>query len=319
MRQEVFERSRDERWKRVESLLGGLERGLCAEAHEFPSLYRALCQDLALARERGFSASLVERLNGLALRGHEQLYGAQKDRIRPLLAAFWASVPRSVRAHRAALAFATAIFVAITAASAWHGYHDEGFVYSVFESERVAQFEAMYSDDPELAESLRQADERAFMFGFYIYHNISIDFSTFALGLLLGIGSMFVLTVNAVSMGTLAGHLFQKGSGDRLASFVVGHGAFELPALFISAAAGFVLGMAWVAPGRRSRLAALRHAAQSAQPLVGMAAIMGVVAAALEAFWSPLELASSIKYAVGALLWALVLSGFAALGRTRAD
>ena len=319
MRQEVFERTRTERWKRVESLLVGLERGMCGEADEFPSLYRALCQDLALARERGFSGSLVQRLNGLALRGHEQLYGAEKSRMGPLLTALLASVPRAVRAHRAALAFSAAIFFVLTAASAWHGYRDESFVYSVFDSGDVAAFEAMYSGDEEMLSQLGKTDERALMFGFYIYHNISIDFTTFALGLLLGIGSMFVLAMNAVYFGTLAGHLFQKGSGDRLASFVVGHGAFELPALFVCAAAGFALGLAWIAPGRRSRLAALRHAARSAQPLVGLAALMGVIAAALEAFWSPLDLASSIKYAVGAALWALVLGGFVVLGQTRAD
>lgn len=319
MRQEVFERSRTERWTHIERLLRGLESETCADAHEFPSLYRGLCQDLALARERGFSGSLVERLNGLALRGHEQLYGAEKSRIGPLLAALLSSVPRAVRAHRAALAFSTAIFVALTAASAWHGYRDESFVYSVFDSSEVARFEAMYSGDPEIAEELKKTEGRAQMFGFYIYHNISIDFSTFALGLLLGIGSMFVLGLNAIYIGTLAGHLFQKGSGDRLASFVIGHGAFELPALFVSAAAGFALGLAWIAPGQRSRLASLREAARSAQPLVGLACAMGVIAAALEAFWSPLDLASSVKYAVGAALWALVLGGFLVLGQKRAD
>ena len=319
MRQEVFERSRAERWKRIDSLLGGLERGLCTEAHEFPSLYRALCQDLALARERGFSASLIERLNGLALRGHEQLYGAEKGRIRPLLGALLASVPRAVRAHRAALIFANLVFFGLTAAATWHAYHDESFVYSILDSDSVASIESMYSGRAELAEKAGGPDDRALMFGFYIWNNISIDFSAFGLGLLLGIGSMWVLAFNALNIGVVIGHLFRVGSGDRIASFIVGHGAFELPALTVSAAAGFALGMAWVAPGRRSRLASLRHAARSAQPLIGLAAVMGVIAAALEAFWSPLELTSSAKYAVGAALWAFVLASFVVLGRARAD
>ncbi len=317
MRQEVFERSRSERWKRIEALLAGLERDLCADAHEFPSLYRALCQDLALARERGFSASLIQRLNGLALRGHEQLYGVEKSRIRPLLAALLSSVPRAVRAHRTALVFAHAIFFALMAAATWHAYHDESFVYSILDSADVASVESMYSEDSRTVGG--DTDDRALMFGFYIWNNISIDFTTFGLGLFLGIGSMWMLAFNAANIGVVLGHLFRVGSGDRIASFVVGHGAFELPALCVCAAAGFALGRAWNAPGRRSRLASLRHAALSAQPLVGLAAGMGVIAAALEAFWSPLDLASSVKYAVGAALWALVLAGFVVLGRARAD
>jgi uncharacterized membrane protein SpoIIM required for sporulation len=318
MRQEVFERSRVERWKRIETLLARLEQGMSAQADAFPPLYRELCQDLALARERGFSGSLVERLNRLALRGHEQLYGAERDGVRPLLVALVASVPRAVRAHRAMLAIATLVFTLATGVSAWHGYRDRSFVYSIMDPSRVEGFEAMYGDD-EIAELGRETDARAMMFGFYIFNNISIDFSTFALGLFLGIGSMFVLVFNAVHFGTIAGHLAQHGSGHALASFVIGHGAFELPALFVSAAAGFALGLAWVAPGRRSRVAALRHAARSAQPLVGLAGVMGVIAAALEAFWSPLDLPVSVKYTVGATLWALVLGGFVVLGQKRAD
>ena len=319
MRQEVFEHSRAQRWKRTETLLDGLEQGLGAEAAAFPSLYRTLCQDLALARERGFSGSLVERLNALALRGHEQLYGAERARIGPLLAALLASMPQAVRAHRGLLACAALVFTLGTAASAWHAYRDESFVYSVFDSEEVQNFEAMYGDDPEVADLVRETDTRAFMFGVYIQNNISIDFFTFALGLLLGVGSMFVLSANAVYIGAVAGHLFQRGSGHALGSFVVGHGAFELPALVVSAAAGFALGLAWIAPGQRGRLAALRHAARSAQPLIGLAASMTLIAAALEAFWSPLALAASLKYAVGAALWVFVLGGFFVLGQSRAD
>jgi uncharacterized membrane protein SpoIIM required for sporulation len=319
MRQEVFERSRAESWKRIESALLGLERGLSAEADAFPSLYRALCQDLALARERGFSASLVEKLNGLALRGHEQLYGAERERIGPLLRSLFARVPRSVAAHRRALWFATLVFTVGSAVSAWHSYRDEKFVYSVYDAHEVAAFESMYSGAPEIVEDLQDSDSRTYMFGFYIYNNISIDFTTFGLGLLFGVGSMFILAANAVYLGTVAGHLFHKGFGNNLASFVVGHGAFELPALWVSAAAGFALGLAWIAPGRRSRLASLRAAAHSAQPLVGLAGVMGVIAAALEAFWSPLAIGAAIKYTVGAALWTLVLVGFLVLGQRRAD
>ena len=304
------------RWAQTESLLAALEEGQAAEADGFPSLYRALCQDLALARERGFSALLVERLNGLALRGHEQLYGAERQRIRPLVAATLASVPVSVRAHRWMLLFVTLVFLCTTGASAWHSYHDRSFVDSILDQASVAQYESMYGPERERG---RNADDGTLMFGFYIYNNISIDFRAFGMGILLGVGSLFFVAFNGVHFGTIAGHLFERGYGEALGSFVVGHGAFEIPALLISGAAGTALGLSWIAPGGRSRLSALRQTAESTLPMVGAAAVMGVIAAGLEAFWSPLDLPVNVKYAAGAVLWALVIGGFILLGRARAD
>ena len=43
---------------------------------EVPARYRELCQHLALARDRQYSAELIERLSRLALAGHQRLYGA---------------------------------------------------------------------------------------------------------------------------------------------------------------------------------------------------------------------------------------------------
>ena len=47
------------------------------------------------------------------------------------------------------------------------------------------------------------------------------------------------------------------------------------------------LGLAVLAPGARSRIAALRAAALSSLPIIAGAALMLVLAAAIEAFWSP--------------------------------
>ena len=41
---------------------------------EVPARYRRLCQQLALARRRGYSTPLLERLQGLMQRGHAVLY-----------------------------------------------------------------------------------------------------------------------------------------------------------------------------------------------------------------------------------------------------
>ena len=62
MKQDAFERAREARWREFEATLDALDAGESGGG-EFPAAYRRLCVDLALARSRGFGASLVERLN----------------------------------------------------------------------------------------------------------------------------------------------------------------------------------------------------------------------------------------------------------------
>jgi hypothetical protein len=70
---------------------------------------------------------------------------------------------------------------------------------------------------------------------------------------------------------------------------------------------------------RRRRGVALKHAAQETVGIIGGAAVMLLIAAAIEAFWSPLKLAPMVKYGVGISLIVIVMAYFLFAGRTHAD
>jgi uncharacterized membrane protein SpoIIM required for sporulation len=192
-------------------------------------------------------------------------------------------------------------------------------VYSFLDSEAIAQLEAMYDPASDTFGVARDAQDDVARFGFYIWNNVSIAFRTFAAGLLFGVGTLFIVGFNAIYMGLVFGHLTHVGSGEPLRSFVIGHGAFELTAILLCGVAGMRLGLALLSPGPRSRARALRESAHAALPLVYGSGGMLVVAAAIEAFWSPLPLPATIKYWVGALLWTLVIGYLLSAGRVRAD
>ena len=90
-------------------------------------------------------------------------------------------------------------------------------------------------------------------------------------------------------------------------------------AIVISGAAGLKLGAALLSPGRRSRRLALVENAKVALKLMLGAALMFVAAAIVEAFFSPLNLPDPRpKYAVGIILWVLLLAYFWRAGGPRA-
>ena len=326
MKQELFEEKYRGGWQEFESWLDRLDAGRSSEASvprpafdaaELPARYRRLCQHLALARDRAYSADLVERLNALVLRGHHLLYGASGERKARLLAFVYGGFPRMVRAEARLVGLAAALFLGPLLLLLVMLQSHPDFVYYLINADAVAGMEKMYSPGSARL-GAREADTDVGMFGFYIWNNVKIGFQTFATGLVFGIGTVAFLLFNGVYIGAIAGHLTQIGYGEPFYSFVSGHSAFELTAIVLSGAAGLKLGGALLAPGQLTRSAALTAAARAAAPLAYGAGLMFVAAAFVEAFWSPHRLvAPEAKYAIGIALWVAVLAYFAVLGRQR--
>ena len=70
-------------------------------------------------------------------------------------------------------------------------------------------------------------------------------------------------------------------------------------------------------PGQRTRIEALRVRGLQAVQIASGAAAMLVVAALIEAFWSPAPIPALVKYIVGACLWVLVAVYLTFAGKER--
>jgi uncharacterized membrane protein SpoIIM required for sporulation len=174
--------------------------------------------------------------------------------------------------------------------------------------------------DPQSSHFLKPRDVTgdADMFGFYIYNNISIAFRTFAGGMLGGVGSLLFLAYNAIALGVSAGHIINLGFGSTFFPFIIGHSSFELTAIILSAQAGLLLGYRFFVPQGLSRGASLRRAGRESLPIVSGAALLLVIAATIEAFWSSRHLmGANIRYMAGALGWTLLILYFALAGRAK--
>ncbi|WP_339079915.1 stage II sporulation protein M [Pseudomonas sp. TMP9] len=320
MKQSLFERQHKTDWQAFSAQIEALERGKAdsQQCKHFDSAYRRLCQHLALAQSRGYSSLLVEQLQLLAMRGHQQFYRHRSPLGGQLLGFILAGFPRLVRAEWRFVAAAGLLFFGSLLLMGTLVFHFPDLVYGVMGPDQVAEMEKMYDPDARRIGrfSERDSGDDWMMFGYYIMNNIGIAFQTFASGLLFGLGSLFFLLFNGLMIGAVAGHLTQIGYGETFWSFVVGHGAFELTAIALAGAAGLKLGWALLVPGRLPRGEALRVAAATSVRLVGGVIVFLLLAAFIEAYWSSMSLASHhVKYAVGAALWLLVMAYLLLAGR----
>ncbi|MBK1719604.1 stage II sporulation protein M [Thiocystis violacea] len=324
MRQERFEAEQAPPWDEYQRLLARLEgrpsaRGAPSgmDLGGFPRLYRQLCADYALARGRGYSPGLIADLHDLVRRGHRRLYQRRSRPFASALVFATDTFPRTLRRHARLFWMGLGLLFLPMIAMGLAVHADPEIIYSLIDSAQVAELESQYDPAGRKPgrETDRQADTDFAMFGFYIMNNIGIGFRGFAGGLLFGLGSALILVFNGLSIGAVAGHLTRLDHGGTFWPFVSGHGPYELTAIAISGAAGLLLGQALLAPGNRTRLAALRLNARDAVILVGGAAGMLVLAAVVEAFWSAGPAPAAIKYGVGAVGWVLVALYLGLAGR----
>lgn len=328
MRQEQFVARYQHEWHQFEQWLqqrGASARQARKHVHadlpgdeSIPQRYRRLCQQLALARRRGYSPQLVERLQQLMQRGHNLLYRTPPPRWRRAAEFLFADFPQLVRSQAGSMWAAAALFVVpLVGIFVLLQYRPE-LIHALLDSRQIAQMERMY--DPAADRLGRDSGTDWAMFGHYIMNNISIGLRTFASGLLAGVGTVLVLLFNGVTIGAVAGHLQQIGSGDPFWRFVVGHAPFELTAIVIAGGAGLQLGLKLLAPGRRRRIDALVEGGVIGARLCLGVAFMLLAAAFIEAFWSSsASLPAWVKFSVSGMLWALVIGWLWRGGRGGGD
>lgn len=316
MRQQRFELEHGPLWDALEKWMNG-EPTLGAE--DVPAAYRRLCHHVALAKERGYSVVLSERLQRLALALHQKLYTEREGGF-----GLWRFVardfPRLVRREWRLTLLSLVLLFGSWAAAFLVVRRQPDLVYLVLSPAQAAQYAQMY--DPAAREVLGQTGPMrdVAMFGFYIFNNIGIDFRIFASGLVAGVFPIFALLFNGVHGGVVMGHLTNLGYVSTFYGFVSGHSSFELIGAAISGAAGLRLGLALIHPGRRSRLAALKEAGKQGARLVMGAALLTFIAAGFEGFWSANQLVPwKAKVVVGLVFWFLLAVYFLLAGRQGED
>lgn len=283
---------------------------------DLPHAFRCLCHDLALSRDRQYSSVVQDRLRVLVLAVHQRIYGARKKEGLSVFKFALHGFPSLVRRERRAVTVSALLFTLPLAIMliALQIYPDG--VYLLIPPEHISNFEDMYSPTAGRLGQARAVSGEWEMWGYYIFNNIGLDFQCFAGGLAFGLGAIFFLIYNGLFIGTVAGHLTQIGYIQTFWSFVAGHSAFELTGAVLSGAAGLKLGHALIAPGLRTRRAALKENAAVAVKLLMGAATLTFLAAFIEAFWSAESaFPATLKYGIGIGLWAVTLAYLTFAGR----
>jgi uncharacterized membrane protein SpoIIM required for sporulation/uncharacterized RDD family membrane protein YckC len=265
----------------------GLDSFAAAELPDFAARYREVAADLARARTYRAEPPVLARLERLVAAGHNALYRDERRSVHRVWQFIVEECPAGIiEARRSvALGFLTFLLPGIAGFLLLRerpALADEILPQVVLEraeagSERQragrGYYEAKEGDRPMMASSI-------------MTNNINVAFNCFASGIFAGVGSLVLLGYNGLAMGAISGHFANRGLLGYLWTFVVGHGVLELFAIWVSGAAGFLLGRALIAPGELTRGEALVLAGRLAVRMVGAVILLLIVAGLIEGFVS---------------------------------
>lgn len=289
-------------WQRLEELLQLLDRMTLRRLHreevkELGRIYRRTASDLAIARAESRDPRLVNYLNSLVIRAHGRIYRADAQGGRRIRDFFARDFPVTFRRTWRYTATAFGVFLLFSLIAFFGTRHDPDF--SEFAGISPFFREMVINNRTRWWESLNDANQIGSSQIFT--NNIKVTFYAFALGAIVGLGTLYVLAVNGAMFGAILALTYRAGFGNDLLSFVVGHGVIELSCIFIASGAGLLIGTALVMPGDLSRGDALKSRGMEAVRLIVGCVPLLVVAGIIEGFISPAPINPAIKFGIGAI------------------
>lgn len=253
------------------------------EVIEFFRLYKRVSGDLAFVRTKSTNVQLAQFLNDLCAKAYAALYRARPKGFLAALGEAVAAAAQTVRRRKAAVLCSLIVFVG----SGLFAYLTPKFAPETRDAFMPPGFQDMTRHWREGEMEKRGLEDGLAGVGFYASNNPFVSIITGSIAAsTFGVGSARLLFQNGAMLGALTLELEPVGRIGYLYVHVLPHGVPELSGIVLSGAAGFVMGWALIAPGRRTRLDSLKEASKDAVVLLATSVVLMFIAAPIEAFFS---------------------------------
>ncbi|MDP4090762.1 MAG: stage II sporulation protein M [Bacillota bacterium] len=307
MKEQQFIRTNSNTWKELEKFSfiinkRGVKSLPSGEIKRFLHLFRLSSHHLAYARTHYPQSSTVSYLNSVIGKCHSHIYAVRKASPMALIRYITYGFPNLLKDSRAYVTAAFFVFLA-------------GFLASLLivwlNAENAAIFlPQQYIDSVKSTPTGAVQANSPLMAGIIMTNNIKVSLMAFALGITLGIGTIYVLFENGAMLGALTALVYQYSDPVRFWSLILPHGVIELTAIFISGAAGFIIAKSILIPGEYTRVHSLISGAKRAVSHAWGIIFLLIIAGTIEGFFTPSGASASTKLAFAAFTAVLLFVYF---------
>ena len=247
-------------------------------AHQFTELVN----DLGYSKTFYPQSKVTQYLNGLASKIYLGIYKNKREESSRIWRFWKTELPLTVRKYHRELLYSFLLFTAFAVMAAFSTAQDQSFVRGVLGNDYVEMTEDNIArGDPF---GVYKDKNKVEMFLTIALNNVKVSFMVFVGGLLLSIGTVWMLFENGMMLGAFQTFFFLKDMGWQSVLVVWVHGTLEISAIIIAGGAGLIVGNSILFPGTHRRLHSLKRGAKDGLKLmIGLVPVF-IVAAFLEGF-----------------------------------
>lgn len=278
MRETHFIQQNKNKWATFER---NLESGR-ANPDELSDLFVEITDDLSYSRTFYPNRSVRVYLNNIAQKVFYNVYRNPKGRLSKFLGFWRDTVPQIIYESRRSFYLSLAVFLISVGIGVLSNHMDPEFLRVIVGDEYIEMTLNNIANGTPMA--VYQDPDRQDMFFRIGINNLMVATWCFALGLLFGVGTLFVLIQNGIMLGSFQYFFIQRGIvADSFFTIWV-HGAIEISCIIIAGAAGLTLGSGLVFPKTLTRLQSLQLSARRGLLIMVTIAPLILLAAFIEGF-----------------------------------
>jgi uncharacterized membrane protein SpoIIM required for sporulation len=278
--------SRVETWRQLSPTLDQLERKrnhAAADALNAIEMYRSLGRDLSIARRILPGSRVTRALEERYAKLHTIIYRKPHDWRASLRTLFREEIPAVVSELRPTIQWVSLLF-ALSAGAGWWLISSYPELIGLLASEQMISgverghlwTEGMLNVMPSSITAVN-----------ILANNITVSLAAFALGILFGLGTFYLIALNGLMLGAIFAFTHQHGMAGELLKFVTAHGVVELSVICIAGSAGVMLGESLIRPTHGTRRESFQYATARTSRLLVLCALLLVGCGFIEGYLSP--------------------------------
>ena len=278
MKETKFIEQNHKKWEEFEHLSKNKEK----DSALYSKLFIQITDDLSYARTFYGNRSVRVYLNNLAQSIFLKVFNRKKKK-KSVFRNFWMEeLPSIMYYHRKEFLISFVVVVLAILIGLLTYQHDPSFANKILGDEYLEMTAKNIAKKDPMA--VYKQSNPIEMFIMIVSNNLMVDVLTFFSGLILSIGSIFVLIRNGLMLAAFQYYFIERDLFRESFLAVWLHGTLEISAMIICGAAGIVLGKGLVFPGTYSRTQAFFSSAQRATKIFFSALPITFVAGIIESF-----------------------------------
>ncbi len=275
MREALFIKKNSAKWKQYENIDGH-------DVDELAEKFITVTDDLAFAKTFYPNSKTTAYLNNLAAGFHQSIYKNKKEKTGRFISFWKTELPLLFHQYRKELLFSFIFFVTFLFIGALSAKYDDTFVRFIMGNEYVNMTNAnIAKGDPF---GVYKSKNEFAMFYQIVKNNLYVTVVNYLAGILLSVGTIYVLFKNGVMLGAFEYFFFSKDLGLQSILVIWIHGTLEISSIIIAGGAGLVFGNSIIFPKTYTRFLSFKRGAKDGMKItVGVLPLI-VIAGVFESF-----------------------------------